>query len=287
MLNLINTLDGYMKNIEILGNTIQDTDNLKDIKSVGDKVEGQELYNISIQVDNGNGDNEVVEILSSVQLEKVGGVADRIICKDGAWGVEKNVLTERLTSNLIWFTRQNSSGIQMFTNSSILNIGVNNRVIMCNTLEVNKGINQDSLNGYNQILAHKHSNYSNNLYVTVENVTTIEEFKKWLDDNPTFIKYSTSEPQFIPLPNNQQIKLRTFAGQTNISFLTEIKGQVKAQVPKSLGAVVNTHTQQIDMIHQALKSILAGDMYSLATILYPEDFEQNDNIENDIMVIPE
>ena len=35
-----------------------------------------------------------ITILSPVQLEKVGGVADRIVCKDGVWGVEKNVATE-------------------------------------------------------------------------------------------------------------------------------------------------------------------------------------------------
>ena len=101
------------------------------------------------------------------------------------------------------------------------------------------------------------------------------------------VKYPTLKPQFIPLPHDQQVKLRTFAGQTNIAFNTEIAGQIKAQVPKSLGATVNTHTEQIEMLHNALKSVLAGDMYSLATILYPEDFEQNDNTEQDIMVIPE
>lgn len=43
MLNLKNTLDGYLKNVEVIGNTVQDTNNLADIRSVGDKVEGQEL----------------------------------------------------------------------------------------------------------------------------------------------------------------------------------------------------------------------------------------------------
>ena len=40
--------DGYAKNIEILGNTIQDSENLADIRSVGDTVEGQELYEIPV-----------------------------------------------------------------------------------------------------------------------------------------------------------------------------------------------------------------------------------------------
>ena len=48
MLNIKNTTDGYLKDVEIKGNTIQDAENLADIRSVGDKVEGQELYEIPV-----------------------------------------------------------------------------------------------------------------------------------------------------------------------------------------------------------------------------------------------
>lgn len=40
--------ENIIKNIEILGNTIQNENNLEDIKSVGDKVQGEELYEINI-----------------------------------------------------------------------------------------------------------------------------------------------------------------------------------------------------------------------------------------------
>ena len=36
MLTINNTLDGYLKDVEIKGNTIQDASNLADIRSVGD-----------------------------------------------------------------------------------------------------------------------------------------------------------------------------------------------------------------------------------------------------------
>ena len=48
MLTINNTLDGYLKDVEIKGNTIQNSENLADIRSVGDKVEGQELYEIPV-----------------------------------------------------------------------------------------------------------------------------------------------------------------------------------------------------------------------------------------------
>ena len=40
--------EGYLENVEILGNTWQDSENLADIRSVGTKVEGQELYEIPV-----------------------------------------------------------------------------------------------------------------------------------------------------------------------------------------------------------------------------------------------
>ena len=44
----VDSTEGYLKDLEILGNTIQDDENLADIRSVGDKVENQELYKISL-----------------------------------------------------------------------------------------------------------------------------------------------------------------------------------------------------------------------------------------------
>ena len=39
---------GHLKNLEIHGSTIQDASNLKNIQSVGDKIDGQEFYKISL-----------------------------------------------------------------------------------------------------------------------------------------------------------------------------------------------------------------------------------------------
>lgn len=379
MLNLKNTLDGYLKNVEVVGNTVQDANNLANIRSVGDKVEGQELYKIDVVScgknlfdatvcvdgyvlsgtkgeENNNaswfysdyikvkagityrmgaykkpfdpfysclynedkafirsnigevftpscdgyvrlsgliehkhvGQLEInssitpyepyqeqkLEILSPVQLEKVGNVVDRIICKDGVWGVEKNTVTRKVHefSTIIKGSVNNTKQtiayhIQGF---DAKNTGSVTDVMLNVQNPVAKYIDGSEL------VIHFDLSFDN-----------VQKVKEWCRANNVVVKYVHKTTQFIPLPHDQQVKLRTFAGQTNIAFLTEIPGQIKAQVPKSLGAVVNTHTEQIEMLHNALKSVLAGDMYSLATILYPEDFEQNDNTEQDIMVIPE
>ena len=41
MLTINNTVEGYLKDVEIKGNTWQVSENLADIRSVGTKVEGQ------------------------------------------------------------------------------------------------------------------------------------------------------------------------------------------------------------------------------------------------------
>lgn len=51
-----------------------------------------------------------ITILSPVQLEKVGDVRDRIIEKDGVWGVEKNVKRVVLNGSEDW-TSPNTKGI--------------------------------------------------------------------------------------------------------------------------------------------------------------------------------
>lgn len=396
MLNIKNTLDGYLKNVEVIGNTIQNENDLADIRSVGDKVEGQELYKIDVvscgknifddanlmidhywtatdtptqypnsflsekfykvepgrtyttnirqgsvqfmsydknkkfiertnvgslstytvpnnvaylrfsiynvedgfkvQIEEGTVatpyepyQEQKLEILSPVQLEKVGDVADRIICKGGVWGVEKNVVTHHLKD----FTQSNYSGFACRTILPTLGIALNNHTTIpfyTNVDYKHTNINfQWNNRKINSIAVSRINIDGQGGYVcdiTSENYV-FSDMVKLIQDNDIWVKYALLEPQFIPLPHNQQVKLRTFAGQTNIVFNTEIAGQVKAQVPKSLGAVVNTHTEQIEMLHNALKSVLAGDMYSLANILYPEDFIQKDNVEQDIMVIPE
>lgn len=375
---------GYAKDIEILGNTIQDASNLADIRSVGDKVEGQELYEIPVLscgknlFDHNIFKNEFVEnqrigahggpyssegftmlkglkeipkfwfnktlihnfvgciafysdtydgslinrcyqdktyavpqnaryfrfeyqnykkdefqleegtqatpyepyqedkltILSPTQLEKVGDVCDRIIEKDGVWGVEKNVASFTLNGTENWV-----NGNYDTTNH------VSYRVLMPKPL---KYTNQyatsfiSSFDGeklawfyiYNDKKDVQGYGYGDNgfLYFRVPNTKTIKEFKQDLSSNPIIVLGCANEPQFIPLPHDQQVKLRTFAGKTNISFGCEIEGTIKAQVPKSLGATVNTHTEQINNLNKELDRVKKLEESTVSTVTTESDF---------------
>jgi hypothetical protein len=410
MLNLKNTLDGYLKNVEVIGNTIQDTNNLANIRSVGDKVGGQELYKIDVVscgkniagdisdakiiendrhltvIDNGDGSfkvygdgvnvsgfglklnvkvvpnrkytfsfkidgkhtptgptfiyrgvntlwqsdklitkdktfevpsdvNEIcigfcyksavdtkpvivsdiqleegtqptsyepyqeqkLEILSPVQLEKVGDVADKIVCKDGVWGVEKNIKTDLLKggdNEGFGINKVLDKGGYQFT------WGANMGAIA----HKNSEVISSTMNSY----AVSNEDYSSNIWIyngTIyvihhPTISTNDELKLWLQANPTIVKFALNTPQFIPLPHDQQVKLRTFAGQTNIAFLTEIAGQIKAQVPKSLGATVNTHTEQIADLHNSLERVKKLEETTVSTIETESSFTTVDATNN-------
>lgn len=389
MLTINNTLDGYLKDVEIKGNTIQDTSNLADIRSVGDKVEGQELYEIPVlsrgkNLFNGKwergyalnlepssplygktqvGENysttqdfikvspnetyyftdttaqrwvvfydkdkkpishdqrwsncvtpnntayikfydhntrvdafpnysvstidnvyepyqeDKLTILSPVQLEKVGDVADRIIYKDGVWGVEKNIGTIVLngTQTFNYITTTNGFGKFRYDISN----GVKFTSLLATIVSSNFNSVEWTSPTKEQI------QYGNGLTsniggigLIVNNISSTTELNNYLKVTPITIKYQLGTPQFIPLPHDQQIKLRTFANKTNISFLTEIEGTIKAQVPKSLGATVNTHTTQIDNLNKELDRVKKLEESIVSTVETENDFTTVETTSN-------
>lgn len=403
MLTINNTLDGYLKDVEIKGNTIQNASNLADIRSVGDKIEGQELYEIpvlsvgknlidcakfyghttsistiqilkdanSIKI-NGNGsyasariklnlkkgeyivskdcvvtlggtttgrcfiyinnthtytlvntkqsqkisltsDSEVMidligtwgeqttfdatfniqleegtvatpyepyienklTILSPIPLEKVGDVADRLICKDGVCGVEKNVATVVLNGSESW---TNSSIITTNTIRFLFNLGDNKYKVapICDTFKGQLYTDADVEGAF----IGGSTSLGISILKTKLATQDVAGFKAWLQANPITVKYVLTTPQFIPLPYDQQIKLRTFAGKTNISFGCEIEGTIKAQVPKSIGATVNTHTEQINNLNKELDRVKKLEESTVSTVTTESDFTTVEQTSN-------
>ena len=397
---------GYLKDVEILGNTIQDASNLADIRSVGDKVDGQELYEIPVlsvgknlfdgnkftpreainqysyidgiltmrcdgqayrRVDyilpntlvhgkryiltanvkaleyssgytpgqnfgygyynGGSADyygsfdassnttklefvyneqgenvigfhNEVKEgltklqwsniqleegtqatpyepyqedkltILSPTQLEKVGDVRDRIIEKNGVFGVEKNIETYHPNVNKIYNYLSMENSFRVSSNSVDAIITPKTSRSICNLLI--EGVGSDWT--LDKQCCYVLTNNTLVIKGDIRNASNLEEAREWIKSSGLYVKYPTTQPQFIPLPHSQQVKLRTFANKTNISFLTEIEGTIKAQVPKSLGATVNTHTEQINNLNKELDRVKKLEENTVSTVTTESDF---------------
>lgn len=381
-LSVDDTMPGYLQNIEIKGNTIQNEDNLEDIRSVGNKIEGQEIYEIPVlscgknifngEVERGciTGSGELVNwgnyvraksftrvspntnytghmkyngqikkngyyveydkdfnfiktsfsnngittsdsscymklildsnsdpcdltlvsdiqleegtvatpyepyqedkltILSPVQLEKVGDVSDRIIEKDGVWGVEKNIVTYYPNVNKIYNYLSMENSFRVSSNSADAIVTPKTSRSICNLLIEGVGSDWTSDKQCCYVLT------NNTLVIKgdIRNASNLEEARKWIKSSGLYIKYPTTNPQFIPLPHDQQVKLRTFANKTNISFGCEIEGTIKAQVPKSIDATVDTHTKQINNLNNELNRVKKLEESTVSTVTTESDF---------------
>ena len=366
MLTINNTIDGAIQDIEIKGNTVQDPDNLADIKSVGELQEdgtykmsilscGKNLFDGELRsgkynTDNGNfesvagitsntnpilvnsntsysinrptlasgintrvcyytkemtyissdlviGNNSFVtppntkyinfhiatssfnsslqvqieegtqatpyepyqgnkcDILLPCQLEKVGDVADRIICKDGVWGVEKNVETQILDGNENWGFSGNIGEFTVFGH----NPGSSIRVYLCDKFKVypNKDIAHEGVSeGLGQ---YQHADfYEWRVCISNSKLSSVDVtgFKTWLRNNPTLVKYEAKLPQFIPLPRDIQIALNSFFGTTHIYMESgEVEGTIKCKIPKSLGATVQSLNNKTDILSDRIEAI--------------------------------
>lgn len=203
-------------------------------------------------------------ILSPVQLEKVGNVRDRIIEKDGVWGVEKNIVESVLDSNTTWSGLLTVDG---YTSGWRIN---NYSIVICDKLK------QLTVDEWRSNVVKGLYSSSSNMGIIIPsselNSESSNGLNEWIKSNQPSVKYPTTQPQFIPLPHSQQVKLRTFANKTNISFLTEIEGTIKAQVPKSLGATVNTHTEQINNLNKELDRVKKLEESTVSTVTTESDF---------------
>lgn len=386
---------GYLKDIEILGNTIQNASNLADIRSVGDKVEGQELYEIPVLIRGKNlfngkwergyalnlvpssplygklqvGENysttqdfikvspneiyyftntsaqrwvifydkdknpishqetwgscttpnntayirfydhntrvdafpnysmslidnvyepyieDKLTILSPVQIEKVGDVRDRIIEKDGVLGVEKNVIDyvpkinyasdikayNNIESSLYrgFFVYFDDVNITNFANKPNV---ISNYFSPCGDKNnITSGLTNGCIGGFDHNAGRYYIAFSI-LKSELSESTNTGVFEWFKNKEDLFFKVQLSTPQFIPLPHDQQVKLRTFANKTNISFGCEIEGTIKAQVPKSIGATVNTHTEQINNLNKELDRVKKLEESTVSTVTTESDF---------------
>ena len=215
-------------------------------------------------------------ILSPTPLEKVGDIADRIICKDGVWGVEKNI--GELSLNGSETLKLSST---QPTNTNLINVYAhdlplpNGREVICDKFVFTEDINVEG------ICVGK---TSSNLHVSInkDKLTTqdLAGVRVWLQENNVLVKHQLTQPQFIPLPHDQQVKLRTFANKTNISFGCEIEPTLKASVPKSIGATVSTHTEQIGNLSKELDRVKKLEESTVSTVTTESDFITVENTSN-------
>lgn len=243
-------------------------------------VSGSSVDRVGLQVEYGSITTPYEEyredkltILSPTPLEKIGDVADRIICKDGVWGVEKNIENVTFDGSEAWVINKDGTNTSIF---SLVKDGVINRdndgIYCISNKFVSLGADYQWANESESISVNKNGRIL--IQIFKEKLTTIDSkgFKEWLQQNNICVKYSLAQPQFIPLPHDQQVKLRTFANKTNIHFECEIEPTLKASVPKSIGATVNSHSEQIDNLGKELDRVKKLEESVASEVITESDF---------------
>ena len=112
-------------------------------------------------------------------------------------------------------------------------------------------------------------------------------FKKWLQANNVTVVYQLAEEKVYECTN---IDLITYANETN--YIVEsgaIAPKSILKVHNNISNVVKILQEKVSLLEnkfiEGLKQVLAGDMYSLAELLYPEDFREVET-ENEVMLLP-
>ena len=63
-----------------------------------------------------------------------------------------------------------------------------------------------------------------------ENVTTVQEFKTWLVENPLKIAYETTNPEFVPLPQSEQNAIRALKTYHPTTVITADGGELDPDI---------------------------------------------------------
>lgn len=143
-----------------------------------------------------------------------------------------------------------------------------NGVIICDKFKNQIGY-KDNIEG---IYAHANGM----LYLSIQKTkaSNIEGLKVYLQANNITVVYQLAEEKVYECTN---IDLITYEGETN--YIVEsgvISPKTTLKVHNNISNVVRTLQEKVSLLEnkfiEGLKKVLAGDMYSLAELLYPEDF---------------
>ena len=102
----------------------------------------------------------------------------------------------------------------------------------------------------------------------------VEGFKQWLQANNVTVVYQLAQEEVYELA---PLHLDSYANETLILCNSgAISPKMEFSITSHINELVKSQGDRISLLeekmYKALKQVLAGDMYSLAELLYPEDF---------------
>ena len=154
-------------------------------------------------------------------LRGIGDVRDRIMCRDGVWGVERKIVPLILNGSETW-NQFNTSGSKSFGAAdfdSLIKIG---SALLCDRLSEDKADNV--WNGVrDNIIAYSYSS-TKYLRIFLNSTATLDTLKALLSADPMHVIAERKSPTWEPLPADTQAALNaltTYKGRTTITVTAE------------------------------------------------------------------
>lgn len=243
------TKEGYLREVEIWGNTVQNSENLNDIRHLGKEVDGK--YKIEVESKSEDGSKTYKNtILLPYKLRKVNDVSDRLYWDSlkKKYVIEKNIIDVTFNNNSGWSVWYHSSPILRFmkTLSDIPVSSTSLQVISNKVPSIGYNINQKNI-------------YINNgkLYLILNETdlssADLAGLNTWLSNEPLTVYYQLASPQIIETTITEQTNQPTYKDKTLFTVTGGIDGIIKAKAPldggqaiQSLTEVNNTQDKLID-----------------------------------------
>ena len=256
------TKEGYFREVEIWGNTLQNEINLEDTRHLGQLYvdesgqpildgEGREQYKIEIESRNFYNEEELLSIkpkthkttiLLPCQLCKAGDVADRLFWDNekGKYVVEKN-LNQTVTFNgsedwtLNWGSSDNYIGFNLegyISDFKRYSMNYLNNKILTKT-EYSSLTTKD----FEWISLHP-SRIAFKVAKNRLSTPDLEGIKAWVKD--LYVIYELDTPQLIETTILEEIKQPTYKDLTHFFVTGNLDGTIKAKAPLDGGQAIQT-----------------------------------------------
>ena len=234
-LNIQYTKEGYLRNVEILGNTVQDAENLSDIQHLGELTDNGK-YKIDIQ----SGDYST-SILLPCQISRVNNVSDRVYWDNekGKYVIEKNIVSETYSDNSGWSVWYHTDNILRFIKTpSVVPVDSTSLKIISNKLpSVGYNINQENIyiNNGKVCLIIDSSKLSSNDLVGLNG---------WLTSQGLTVYYQRKNPELIETNILEQVKIPCYINKTQLFVTGGIIGGIKCEAPLDGGQAIQSLTEE-------------------------------------------
>lgn len=155
-------------------------------------------------------------------LRGIGDVRDRIMCRNGVWGIERKIVPLILNGSETWY-QFNTSGSKSFGTSdfdSLIKIG---SALLCDRLS--EDVADNVWNGRrDNTIANSYNSSSKYLRIFLNSTATLDTLKALLSEDPMHVIAGRKSPTWEPLPSDTQAALNaltTYKGRTTITVTAE------------------------------------------------------------------